>query len=775
MTAVHSAQSNLTRRESEVAQLVSLGLTSREVGEKLGIGERAVEGHVQNILNKLGFSRRTQIAAWVVEQQSANVASLDQRARRHNLPSHLSSFIGRASEVAELEAFLPETRLLTLTGPGGVGKTRLALKVATDVSEHYREGVWLVELAAIAQSKLIVRALATAVGVRETPGRELLESITERLASWQALMVLDNCEHLLGAVAHLSVQLLTSCPDLRLLATSREALRVAGEMVLLVPPLGLPDDPRATSVEAVADSEAVRLFVERGRLAEPHFRLNADNAAPVAAICRNLDGLPLAIELAAARLPLMSPAEILGRLDKRFQILTGGSRTALPRQKALAATVDWSYDLLSQDERILLQRLSVFNGGFTADAAENVCCDDVLVEDRILPLLLSLVERSLVSAQHLEDGRTRYRLLETVRHYSLDRLKGSVGAEKASRRHAEYFQSLADRRMRDFKSGERGWALPLEEELDNLRSAFDWGLKFDPEISLRITATLSLFWWLRGYFAEGLDRSGSALRRSPEKTALRALALAESATFFCRAGLLSQGKQNVDEAIAIARATGNGPNVSWIFARCGMVTGESLEDLDWARDLLTESLEVLEPTGDPIIDRYQLGAVNCWLGWLDYLQGDLKSAVDHSRQSLAIFDEGRAHRFFHVVLLDTLAWVAADQGDYPAARAHWEKQLTVALDIGSVLAVGYALMGLAVLDAADSRFLRALQLFGAGDKIRESHGSAIGPWVERKLAPSIGRARHALGDQAADLAYDEGQRMSTEKAVAYALSPAGST
>jgi non-specific serine/threonine protein kinase len=351
-----------------------------------------------------------------VEAAEAEPAPRTLERPLHNLPSELSSFVGREKELAEVKRLVEVTRLLTLTGPGGCGKTRLALAAASELVEGFEDGVWMVELAPLADPSLLPQAAALVFRVREQPGRSTIENLAGYLGSKKVLLILDNCEHLIGDCAALTETLLHSCPGLRVLSTSREALDITGEVAWPVPPLSLPDIRRLTDVESLSRYGSARLFVDRATAVKPAFALTEQNAAAVAQVCYRLDGIPLAIELAAARTKVLSVEEISGRLDDCFGLLTSGGRTAMPRHRTLRATMDWSHDLLSEEERILFRRLSVFVGGFTLEAAESVCAVDGHERDETLELLSHLVDKSLVVAREAGSA-TRYRLLEMVRQY----------------------------------------------------------------------------------------------------------------------------------------------------------------------------------------------------------------------------------------------------------------------------------------------------------------------------------------------------------------------
>jgi non-specific serine/threonine protein kinase len=478
---------------------------------------------------------------------------------RHNLPAQLTSYVGHEHDVAELAARLSDpdpARLVTLIGTGGCGKTRLALQVGAALVAAYPDGVWLVELAPLSDPGLVAPTVAATLGIQSAADRPILAQMVDALRERRLLLLLDNCEHLVDACARLADGLLRGCPDLRILATSREALRIDGETRWRVPSLGVPPDDQLPPLADLGQVEAVRLFVERATAAQPDFALSDANAAAVAAICRRLDGIPLALELAAARLPGLSIEQIADRLDQRFRLLTTGSRAALPRQQTLAAAVAWSYDLLDAAERTLFGRLAVFVGSFTLEAAEAVCADDAegsrfwelgaslpapqitpstaqnqppstkhlaprtqnqpLASADVLALLGALVDKSLVVAESAADGAARYRLLETLRQFGAEKLEAAGEAGALGERHAHFYRALAEAGARGRRGPDQvAWLGRLEADHDNLRAALTCLERHDQAVAaLRLAGDLAVFWATRGYYAEGRAHLARLLART---------------------------------------------------------------------------------------------------------------------------------------------------------------------------------------------------------------------------------------------------------------------
>jgi predicted ATPase/class 3 adenylate cyclase len=472
----------------------------------------------------------------------------------NNLPVHLTSFIGRENEIAEIRQELESHRLITLTGSGGTGKTRLSLQVAADLLEKFDHGIWFVELAPLTDPDLIPQAILSTIGLREQPGRLPIEILQEYLHEKKTLILLDNCEHLISASAQVANTLLRAAPTLKILASSREALGVKGEVSYHVPSLKLPDPKHLPVLEQLSQYEAVRLFIDRALLIAPHFAVDKDNAPFIAQICYRLDGIPLAIELAAARVRMLSVEQISNRLDDRFRLLTGGARTALPRQQTLRALIDWSYSLLTENEALLLCRLAVFAGGWTLEAAEEVCAGDGIETFDILDLLTQLVNKSLVVVvEHSLSGETRYRMLETIRQYAREKLLDGSGSETIRDKHLAYFVKLAQQAEPElYRSNQFFWFNKLEDEIDNNRIAVEWALATDVRAGLQISL-LWRFWGARGYGQEVVAWLDLLLDKYKTNDALHSQALAVYSNCFGRQGNFPEATRAAEQSLQMAR------------------------------------------------------------------------------------------------------------------------------------------------------------------------------------------------------------------------------
>jgi predicted ATPase/DNA-binding CsgD family transcriptional regulator len=685
----------------------------------------------------------------------------------NNLPVQLSSFVGREKELAEVKQLLENNRLLTLTGSGGCGKTRLALAVAAELVEGFEDGVWMVELAPLADPSLVPQAVASTVGVREQPGRSLTEALSDYLEAKKVLLVLDNCEHLVEACADLAEALLQSCPELRVLTTSREALGIAGEVAWLVPSLGLPDLRRLPAVENLARYESAHLFVERATAVKPTFTLTEQNAPALAQVCYRLDGIPLAIELAAARAKVLSVEQISERLDDCFVLLSAGGRTAVPRHRTLLATMDWSHELLPQKERELFRRLSVFAGGFILDAAESICAAEDFERDEVLDLLSHLVDKSLVLVAE-QDGEARYRLLETVRQYGWEKLEGSGEAQQVRERHAGYYLALAEEAESELK-GERqvAWLERLEREHDNLRAAIAWLLgRGESEKVARLGWALWLFWGIRGYFAEGRRSMEQALWAEGSMPAsARAKALYVEGMMANYQGDHRSAEPLVGESIGLFRELDDRLGIAYALSNAGFAAlgqGQHQRAITLTEEAVDLFLEEDEKWGAAIELSFLAVA------WRD--QGDHERAKLLAERGLALSREV-GERQTITASLYTLATLAQAERDHERAKKLFEEGLKLSAELGNEADVAHCLEGLASIAGAEGRIVRAARLWGAEEALLEKIEAAVYTYVpDRSLHRSrVAAAQALLGEEAWDAAWAEGRTMSLEHTIEYAL------
>jgi non-specific serine/threonine protein kinase len=685
------------------------------------------------------------------------------------LPAQVTRFVGRERELVELVTRLRTARLVTVTGTGGCGKTRLALQVASECVAAYPDGAWLVELAGLADASLVPQAVAAAVGVREVPGQPVQETLLDALRDRQLLLVLDNCEHLIEACAVLADAILRTCAELAVLATSREPLGLVGEVAWRISSLTVPPPDRAGRAAMrpadLALYESVRLFVDRAVAAQPRFTLTVQNAAAVAQICRRLDGIPLAIELGARRVTALSAEQIAERLDRRFHLLTGGSRAALPRQQTLAATVEWSYTLLSEPERVLFDRLSVFTGGFSLEAAEAVAGvgDDI----DTLDLLTRLVEKSLVMAEVGSGDEARYRMLETLRQYGRECLvaRGELG--EMQHRHAMHYATLAGKASEQIMgAGQTVWLDRLDRDHDNLHAAVRWAIEHqDGELGLRLAASLSYFWYFRGHHTEGrvLRAAVLALSTGPELATLRVAAIQGEGLIALVQGDYAAARTIVQEGVAIGRRSERALLPPGL-ATLGFVARVQ-DDYDVARAALVEAIGVAREVGD----NFYTGMALHHLGLLSLeADRDLARAQSLNEEALAIFRRLGNRRMAGVVVL-ALGRVAQARRDLVAARTLVRDALTVFNELGELGMVPMMVCIMAGIDADVGDLERAIRLASAAAAANEAMGTRTWPFVLRQRDAWLAQTRGALGEQRFGVLWTEGQALSLDRAVASAL------
>lgn len=684
----------------------------------------------------------------------------------NNLPLQLTSFVGRERELGEVARLLLTTRLLTLIGAGGSGKTRLGLEVASQLLKGFLGGVWLVELAALSDPELVPQATASALGVREAPGRALTEMLVDYLKPRHVLLVFDNCEHLVEATAKLAERLLRACPHLRILATSREPLRITGELIWLVPGLSLPDLRRLPPADKLLRYEAVQLFTERAKEAFPAFEVSEENAAALAQVCRRLDGMPLAIELAAARVRVLSVEQIANRLDDSLHLLVGGRRTALARHKTLKATLDWSHDLLSDKERRTFRRLAVFAGGFSLEAAEAVCAGEDIDRAEVLDLLSALIDRSLLVVGKQQGRAPRYRLLEPIRQYSAEKLRSSGEEAMLRKRHRDWYLTLAETADPELHGPEQAiWVEQMEAEHDNLRAALAWSQR-EPdgiEPGLQLATALSQFWQLRGHLSEGrrwLEIMLSGGSKAP--ASLRARALSETGFLSFHLGDFAQVRANWEQALRLYQNLADTSRIGWQLTFLAWLAQHE-GDYSGAVSLAEQSLNLLRE----VEDQWGIsGALFC-LADTAYIQGDLTRASTLLEEAVAISRElgnlwslGRR--------LARLGQVAQAQNKLERARALIQEGLTVCRSAGDQWGVTMALVGLAGVAGKQGEPVRAARLLGSVETRQNTIGAALWPVDQLEYQHNLAAAHAALTAEQFAAAWAQGQAMSLEDAIIYA-------
>ena len=734
----------------------------------------------------------------------------------NNLPTQLTTFIGRETEVAEVKRLLSESRLTTLTGSGGCGKTRLSIQVASEMQTRYPNGVWLVELAPVADPALVPLTVVAVLGLMDDGRRPALEILTDFIHTKTLLLVLDNCEHVIDACAQLSEALLRACPKLGILASSREALGIAGETSYRVPSLAVPEPGQLPPLETLARLGAVRLFVERAALARPGFALTAQNAPAIAQICQRLDGIPLAIELAAARVRALSAEEINARLDDRFRLLTGGSRTALPRQQTLRALIDWSYSLLSEPERLLFKRLAVFVGGWTLAAAEQVCADNGLDPATVLDTLSRLVDKSLVVAEEAA-GETRYSRLETIRQYSREKFAETDEVAVVRDRHLAYYVQFSE--LAEEHAQRRAailWSRRLEAEQDNLRAALEWGLARNPDSALRMVGALQFYWHTGGYAAEGSRWTQQALERveatappegasAPERRSAKAKALRGLAWLHVAQADNEHARRWAEQSVALYRQGGSRDTRGLSYALTILAQAQFfLGERDKADAFLKEAIGLSRVDNDVV---GEVGAMSILVRVRAVMFGDLESARGYAEEGIRLareagldqfaslmsynlgllaayrleaeearlrfgeaiagFEEYRAH-FAILLAKSDLAHLERNVGNYPRALELYRETITAFRDVGQRGAVAHQLECFAFIAIAQNQFDRGVRLLGAAEAWRERGGTPMTPEELVSHQKQVAVAVERMDSELFDKTWAEGRALTMEQAIQYA-------
>jgi predicted ATPase/class 3 adenylate cyclase len=750
MSAAHGGQVLVSHAVSEhVARKLPDGVLLRDLGNV-------------RLRDLASAERLYQLVASGLREEFPPLRSLEDTP--NNLPQALSSFVGRERDIAKVRGLLEAHRLVTLVGMGGIGKTRLSLHVGAESLEDHADGVWLVELGLLHEPHRVPLAVAATLGVREEGGHAVEQSLARHVKDRALLVVLDNCEHLLDSAAGVAKLLLSAGAGVRVLATSREPLRIAGESTYVMSGLAVPGPREALAPGAVAQYESVRLFVDRASAASPGFELSAENATPVAAICHRLDGIPLAIELAAARARSISIPQIAARLKDRFRLLTAGDPTALPRQRTLRAMIDWSHDLLSQEERALFRRLGVFVGGWTLEAAEEICALAEVRAESILDLLSLLVEKSLVV---FDEASQRYRMLDTVREYAVEQLAASQDAPAIGDRHLQYFLAFAESAKPQLAGPHQlEWLARVDAERENIIAAHEWAGRAPQHAlaGLRLVHSVKMYWINRGMLELGHRVTVEALARdgSREPNLPRAQGLFSAGQYLYFMGKYTEARVLLSQSLEIARHLGDGHGVAAVLQPLGMAAiGEG--DLSTARACLEEALAITEASGN---QRSLPGALNA-LACLHRVEGRSPAAGELLERVVAVAEQVGNSEWMAMGLLNR-AMLAVDQLQPGVACEHLAKALSVARAIHSAQACQGVLdvcAGLAMMQgdaAACARFLGASHAQAVRSGLRRE------PADEKFLEPWIARARSAMGDKEFANAEAEGASLSYERSLALA-------
>ena len=681
----------------------------------------------------------------------------------HNLPAHLSSFIGREKEIETIKQLLSENRLVTLTGAGGCGKTRLAIQSATAVLTNYSDGVWMVELAPITVPGHIDQAIAEVFKIKEQPGSTLLQIITHYLKNKNLLLIFDNCEHLINACSEIVEQILKSTEDVTILSTSREALNIADEVAWRSPSLALPENGKELSANEVSQYEAVQLFVARAKNKQPDFNLSDQNSKAVLQICNRLDGIPLAIELAASRVNVFNPELIVSKLDDRFRLLTGGSRTALERHKTLQATVDWSYDLLSDNEKKIFHQLSVFVGGFDLKAFEHICKTTAAENEDLMDLLTSLIEKSLVITKTVENGAYRYQLLETIRHYAKEKLLESGESDSVRESHYQYYYMFSEQAYMENTTKYEYWVDQLELEHENIIAALEW-VRDDIEKRLQLAGVLGWFWTEHTHNKLGLEYLKDIEDTPAEVNLTRARAMTSQGWLLSVLGD-PKGMSVIDNSFELwNKLRNNREKVKALFHYS--IVKSFMEDYETAQDVATEMKEIAKELNDDYLLLRSRTAQT--FVHICQLQVDLAEPLveQNMKDAIALNDH-----FMKVFNLHFSSDCALIRKDYKETERRYSVSMKNLLELGNEIQACTELQGLIFGLSGQGRYLKALRLQGAVDAKQDEFGASVVPlkfwldWIEEY----VNGARRAVGEKEAALYEQEGRQMGFENAVEYAL------
>jgi predicted ATPase/DNA-binding CsgD family transcriptional regulator len=810
----------LSQREIEILGLISDGLSNREIAQMLFLSVNTVKWYNKQIFSKLGVNSRAQAAS--LARQSfllaapATLPGKDEIRPQHNLSLQLTSFLGREKEIDRIKRWLSPTaqpanidpqkwvRLVTLTGPGGVGKTRLAIQTTLDLVGKYPDGIWLFDFAPLSDPLLVLQTVATTLGLTESRAPLTLTNLIAYLQTKTILLLFDNCEHLIDACARLSAAILQSCPGVSILATSREPLGITGEISYTIDPLPVPDLDISLLLDDLVQYEAVSLFIERAQAVLPEFSMTSANSSALVDVCRRLDGLPLAIELAAARVKMLTVAEIAARLDDSFPLLSHTDRIALPRAQTLQACIDWSYTLLTAEERLLLNRLAVFVGGWSLDAAEEVCAEGQIKSSDVFNLLAQLIEKSLVIVDRWHANKVRYRFLETIYRFALNKLQASGEIATLKDRHLAYFLKTAEKRASILTHRDRiDWTNRIEAEHDNLRAALEWSLtdRVDSSLCYRLAINLGEFWYWRGLLEEGRGRFEKILAK-PGLTGLtreRAVLLYRVAWLAFNQGdeqavrsLLEQSKA-IFEKLGPEGLSGNSDALNSL-ATVEYKFGEARIAVEYARKALEIVDEIDHPEG-VFFSNYMMGISLgrlgeyelAWkyletslllsqrigryysdllqsMGELAVRQGDCEKGKYYLERSLRLAEEAR-EKWVMGMTLGTLGWAELKQGNHERARQYLARSLSIRQEIGDNDGVAWCLEKLAELAFLNEEFEKSARFLGAAAVLRREVNSPINSADKPNYDALLSSLRDRLGPETFQSAWNAGLMIPLVEAI----------
>jgi predicted ATPase len=703
-----------------------------------------------------------------VLEEKAQSKRISKSPRKHNLPEQLTSFIGRSKEIEIVQELLSENRLVTLTGAGGCGKTRLATEVASTLIEEYEDGVWFINLGPVTDPNFVAMEITDVLDIKEEPNKAITDTLIENVKNMSLLILLDNCEHLVQACAEIADKLLQSVKGMRILATSREALNTRGEVYWRVPSLPFPDNISNMDIEEVQHFEAIKLFTERASSSRLGFTLNSQNVSPIALICQHVAGIPLAIELAATRIRHLSPETILERLDDQIKIFTSSSRTAPERQQTLQATIDWSYDLLTEEEQTLFNQLSVFTGDFSLEAVEEICTDDEIKKEITLCLLCQLVDKSLVIAENQEDESVRYRCLMPLHQYGLQKLIENGEEEKYRGRHLSYYLNMAEQAYKEQFESQLKWLNKLEQEHDNLIAALNWSFTESKEKFILFSGYLGWFWYLHSHYLLGKDYLEKALSSDTKKSEAYARILPDLARIlWYSSGDHSRALSLMKESLGIWRKFKNLREEAFVLSELGKHASAAAKDYEASLRYSEKSLKIARKVGDS-------GLLNNCLAQLcqSYICLQKFEKAKPFVEELVISSE-KLEQPWEIVLSHHFSGdCSLGSKNFKEAETKYGIAVSSALKYGVITYVAFDLQGVAFSVSGQSRWAKAVRLDAAARKIFDQIGFKIDGAAEFWdifISTYIEYAKNQVGEELARKYEEEGRNMELEAAIEYAL------